>query len=56
MRKLSAEHQCWMRDMLKLFGWITARKVCADAKRMMMVQLVMPQEEMPMDNYSLLKN
>ena len=47
MRKLSAEHQCWMRDMSKLFGWI---------KRMMMVQSVMPQEEMPTDNYSLLKN
>jgi hypothetical protein len=45
-----------MRDMSKLFGWITARKVCADAKRMMMAQLVMPQEEMPTDNYSLLKN
>jgi hypothetical protein len=36
-----------MHDMSKLFGWI---------KRMMMVQSVMPQEEMPTDNYSLLKN
>ncbi len=55
MSKLSAEHPCWMRDMSKLFGWI-GRKVCADAKRMMMVQSLMPQEGMPTDNYSLLKN
>ena len=44
-----------MQNMSKLFGW-TGRKVCADAKRMMMVQSEMPQEELPMDNYLLLKN
>ena len=53
--EVSAEHPCWMQNMSKLFGW-TGRKVCADAKRMMMVQSEMPQEELPMDNYLLLKN
>ncbi len=39
-----------------MFGLITGQKICSDAKGMMMVQLVMPREEMPMDNYALLKN
>jgi len=56
MRKLRAEHPSWTRDMSKLFGWITGGKVCSDAKRMMTVQSVMPQEETPTDNYALLKN
>ena len=36
-RKLRAEHPSWMQDMLKLFGWITGRKVCSDVKGMMTV-------------------
>ncbi len=56
MRKLRAEHPSWMRDMSKLFGWITGRKVCADAKGMMTVQSVMLREEPPTDTYALLKN
>jgi hypothetical protein len=56
MRKLRAEHPSWMRDMSKLIDWITGRKVRADAKGMMTVQLVMPREEPPTDTYALLKN
>ena len=56
MRKLRAEHPSWTRDMSKLFGWITGRKICSDAKGMMMVQSVMPREETPTDNYAMLKN
>ena len=55
-RKLRAEHPSWMQGMLKLFGWITGRKVCSDAKGMMTVQSVMPREETPADNYVQLKN
>jgi hypothetical protein len=40
MRTLRAEHPSWTRDILKLFGWITGRKVCSEAKGMMMVQWV----------------
>ncbi len=43
MRKLRGEHRSWM-------------QVRSDAKRMMMVQSVMPREETPTDNYALLKN
>ena len=32
------------------------RKVCSDAKGMMTVQSVIPREEIPTDNYALLKN
>ena len=32
MRKQRAEHPSWTQDILKLFGWITGRKVCLDAK------------------------
>jgi hypothetical protein len=44
MQKLRAEHPSWTWDMSKLFGWITVRKVRADAKGkgMMMVQSVIP--------------
>ena len=56
MRKLRAEHPSWTRDMSKLFSWITGWKVRSDAKRMMVVQSVMPREETPTDNYALLKN
>ena len=42
--------------MSKLFGWITGWKIFLDAKGMMTVQLVMSQEESPIDNYALLKN
>jgi hypothetical protein len=56
MRKLRTDHPSWTRDMSKLFGWITGRKVPLDAKGMMMVQSVMPREETPTDNYALLKN
>ena len=56
MRKLRAEHPSWTRDMSKLFGWITDRKVHLDAKGMMTVQLVMPPVQAPMDNYVPLKN
>jgi hypothetical protein len=56
MRKQRAEHLSKTRDMSKLFGWITGQKVRLDAKGMMMVQSVMPREEIPTDNYALLKN
>jgi hypothetical protein len=56
MRKLRAEHPSWTRDMSKLFGWKTGRKVCSDAMGMMMVASVMPQVQAPTDNYALLKN
>ncbi len=56
MRKLRAEHPSWTRDMSKLFGWKTGRKVRADAMRMMTVASVMPQVQALMDNYALLKN
>jgi hypothetical protein len=56
MRKRRAEHRSWTRDMSKLFGWITSRKICLDAKGVMTVQSVMPREETPTDNYALLKN
>jgi hypothetical protein len=42
--------ELWTRGMLKLFGWITGRKVCSDTNGMMMVQLVMPTMQVPMDN------
>jgi hypothetical protein len=47
MQKLGAEHPSETRDMSKLFGWITGRKVCLDAKGMMTVQPVMPRKETP---------
>ncbi len=56
MQKLRAEHPSWTRDMSKLFGWKTGRKVCLDAMGMMTVALVMPQVQVPTDNYALLKN
>ena len=57
MRKLRAEHLSWMQDMTKLFGWITSWNVRSEAKGMMMVQLVMPPVQAPVeDNYVLLKN
>ncbi len=56
MWKLRAEHPSWTRDMLKLFGWKTGRKVCSDAMGMMTVALVMPKVQAPTDNYALLKN
>ena len=42
--------------LVKLFGWITGRKVRLEAKGMMTVQSVMPGEETPRNNYALLKN
>ena len=30
IRKLQAEHPSWTRDMKKLFGWISGRKICSD--------------------------
>mgnify|MGYP006203673597 CR=1 FL=1 len=56
MRKLKAEHPSWIRDMTKLFGWVTGRKVRSDAKGMMMVMPACPLVSAPMDNYALLKN
>ncbi len=56
MRKLKAEHPSWTRDMKKLFGWVTGRKVRSDARGMMMVMLACPLVDAPMDNYALLKN
>jgi hypothetical protein len=56
MRKLRAEHPSWTRDMSKLFGWKTFRKVCSDTMGMMTVALVMPQVQALMDNHALLKN
>ncbi len=42
--------------MMKLFGWVTGRKVRSDAKGMMMVMPASPLADAPMDNYALLKN
>jgi hypothetical protein len=42
MKKLRAVHPSWTQDMGKLFGWITNRKVCPDAKEFMMVLPMMP--------------
>ena len=56
MRKLRAEHQSSTRDITKLFGWITGRKVRSDAKGMRTVQSVMLWEETPTNNYALLTN
>jgi hypothetical protein len=56
MRKLRAEHPSWTWDMLKLFLWITGRKVCLDAKGMMTVASVMLPVQAPTDDYALLKN
>jgi hypothetical protein len=56
MQKLRAEHPSWTWDMSKLFGWITGWKVHLNAKGMMTVQSVMPQEATPTDNYALLNN
>jgi hypothetical protein len=56
MRKLRAEHSSWTRNMSKLFGWKTGRKVCSDEMGMMAVASMMPQVQAPTDNYALLKN
>ena len=56
MRKKRAEHPSSARDMGKLFGWVTGRKVRSDAKGMMMVMPACPPVEAPMYNYALLKN
>ena len=56
MRKKRAEHPSYARDMGKLFGWVTGRKVRSDAKGMMMVMPACPPVEAPMYNYALLKN
>ena len=57
MRKLRAEHPSWTRDLGKLFGWVTGRKVRSDAKGMITVMPACCRPvEVPMDNYALLKN
>jgi hypothetical protein len=48
MRKKRAEHPSYARDMGKLFGWVTGRKVRSDAKGMMMVMPACPPVEAPM--------
>ena len=30
IRKLRAKHPLWTRDMTKLFGWLSGRKICSD--------------------------
>jgi hypothetical protein len=40
----------------KLFGWITGRKACSDAKRIMMVLPRMTPVQAPTDDYVLLMN
>ena len=56
MRKQRAEHPSWNRDMGKLFGWITGRKIRSDAKGMMTVSSAMPRGETFANNHALLKN
>jgi hypothetical protein len=56
MRKLRAEHPSWTRDLGKLFGWVTGRKVRSDAKGMMTVMPACLPVEVAMNNYALLKN
>jgi hypothetical protein len=56
MRKLRAEHPSWTRDLGKLFGWVTGRKVRSNAKGMMTVMPACLPVEVAMDNYVLLKN
>ena len=58
MQKLRAEHPSWTWDMSKLFGWITVRKVRADAKGKGDDDGAVGDavEEPPTDTYALLKN
>jgi hypothetical protein len=56
MRKKRVEHPSYARDMAKLFGWVTGRKVRSNAMGMMMAMPACPLVSAPMDNYALLKN